>query len=198
MKKFLSRFIFSFALMGMPMKAGAMDSYPEQLPVRQSARLIILDEEDKLLLMQIKLDKPADPSSPITKPYWVTLGGGVNENESLEQAAVREMVEETGLRDFKIGPRIWHGSWKGSSRINDETYFLVRLTAVSPDLDHSGLEAEERSVIKTMKWWGLAEMEESDDIFIPVNMAAMIRGLLAREISEKLEVREIDLSTPKE
>ncbi len=197
MKNFLPRILLSVVLLAMPIKVKAMDGVEDLLPVRRSARLIILDEEDKLLLMQIKLEKPADPTAPISKPYWVTLGGGAEGDETLEQAAAREMVEETGLKDCEIGAKIWHGAWKGSSRINDETYFLVRLPGISPELDHSGLEDAERSVIKTMKWWGLAEMENSDEIFIPRNMPSMIRELLSGEILADMKIREIDLSTPK-
>jgi hypothetical protein len=57
---FLSCFFFSKDVVAMDLES------PPSLPVRQSARLIILDAEDRLLLMQIKPDKPADPISPST------------------------------------------------------------------------------------------------------------------------------------
>ena len=172
------------------------NSETKTLTVRQSSRLIILDSKDRLLLMQIKLDKPADPSAPITKPYWVTLGGGVNSNESLEEAAARELDEETGIKNVKIGPKIWHGQWRGTNRINDETYFLIKLPYVGGVLDHSGFEEEEKKVIKKMKWWEIDELKESNEIFIPQQLSSYLTNILKGEIPSTPV--EIDLSTPKE
>ena len=172
------------------------ESKVDELPVRQSSRLIILDSEDRLLLMQIKLDEPADPLKPITKPYWVTLGGGVNSNESLEEAAVRELYEETGITDAIIGPRIWHGQWQGKNRINDETYFLIKLNYLGGELNYSNLEEEEKQVIKTMKWWTIDELKESTEIFIPQYLSVYLTNILKGEIPS--DPIEIDLSTPKE
>jgi len=175
-----------------------LESSATSLPIRRSSRLIILDAENRLLLMQIKPDKPADPSCPILKPYWVTLGGGVEERETLEQAAVRELREETGITDVVIGPMIWHGQWQqGQKRINDEYYFLVKLSYVGGVLDHSGLEEEERAVIKNMKWWNLEEMESMEsagEVFIPRNMNYLLSNTLRGELPSSPV--EIDLSTP--
>jgi 8-oxo-dGTP pyrophosphatase MutT (NUDIX family) len=167
----------------------------ENLPIRRSARLIILNSDNQLLLMQIKLDKPADPSAPITKPYWVTLGGGVNPDETLEAAAERELEEETGIRNIRIGQKIWHGQWRGATRINDETYFVVKVPS-GITLDHSGLEAEEQKVIKTMRWWNVEDMKNSDEIFIPQRLAAYLGPIIEGNLPST--PLEIDLSTPKE
>lgn len=58
-------------------------------PARNSARGILLDDQDNLVL--IKRTKPDRP------PYWVTVGGGVEPDDAtLEDALRREVFEEIG------------------------------------------------------------------------------------------------------
>lgn len=55
--------------------------------MRKSARAILITKENKLLLMKR------------TKPdgiYYVTIGGGIDEGETSEQALLRELKEESG------------------------------------------------------------------------------------------------------
>lgn len=168
----------------------------DSLPVRKSSRLIILDPDDRVLLMKIKLDKPADPSAPILKSYWVTLGGGVNVGETLEQAAQRELHEETGISNVSIGPMVWHGRWQqGVSRINDESFFLVQLRENLEKIDISGFEKQEKLVFKKMQWWTIKELKESDQIFIPISLADLVEEIISTR--DVVFPREIDLSTPK-
>ena len=55
--------------------------------MRKSARAIIITKENKLLLM--KRTKPDEV-------YYVTIGGGVEDGETSEQALLRELKEESG------------------------------------------------------------------------------------------------------
>ncbi len=55
--------------------------------MRKSARGIIITKENKLLLM--KRTKP-------NEVYYVTIGGGVEDGETSEQALLRELKEESG------------------------------------------------------------------------------------------------------
>lgn len=55
--------------------------------MRKSARAILITKENRLLLMKR------------TKPdgiYYVTIGGGIDEGETSEQALIRELKEESG------------------------------------------------------------------------------------------------------
>jgi 8-oxo-dGTP pyrophosphatase MutT (NUDIX family) len=40
----------------------------------------------------------------VGQDFWATTGGGVEEGETFEQAAIRELGEETGIRTENVGP----------------------------------------------------------------------------------------------
>jgi len=76
-----------------------MDSAP---PIRPTARVVLLDPDQRLLLMRGRLPSERDGPS-----FWFTVGGGLEPGESLFEGAAREVLEETGLTDVTLGPIIW-------------------------------------------------------------------------------------------
>jgi ADP-ribose pyrophosphatase YjhB (NUDIX family) len=57
---------------------------------RRSARAVLIDSSDLLLIKRTR---------PEQAPYWVTIGGGVEpEDSSLEDAVRREVLEEIGAQ----------------------------------------------------------------------------------------------------
>src|ERR1700741_4782643 len=76
----------------------------EELIPRQAARVLLLDAAGRVLLL-----RGFDPAMPAHR-YWFTVGGGLDDGESMLDAAARELFEETGLRvspDRLEGP-VWH------------------------------------------------------------------------------------------
>lgn len=53
-------------------------------------RVFVLDERQRVLLVQMRDPRTGDR-------YWVTPGGGIEDGESAEEAAVREVLEETAV-----------------------------------------------------------------------------------------------------
>lgn len=99
---------------------------------RTSARVVLLDESDRVLLM-----RGCDPQVPDVR-FWFTVGGGVEPGETLRTAAVREVGEETG---YTVDPAALHGPiWRrvavfgfnGELIRSEELFFVLRVPAFEP------------------------------------------------------------------
>ena len=66
-----------------------------RLPVRRAARVVLLDPDDRVLLMRYD-DGPPNGS------HWSTPGGGLSAGEDYQAAAARELAEETGWSDVVL------------------------------------------------------------------------------------------------
>jgi 8-oxo-dGTP pyrophosphatase MutT (NUDIX family) len=65
---------------------------------RTAGRVIVVDREGRVLLF-----RGGDPARPRDGTWWFTPGGGADPGESVEEAARRELFEETGLAVEKLG-----------------------------------------------------------------------------------------------
>ena len=66
--------------------------------VRHAARVVLLDETGRVLLARFEYRG---------KAWWLAPGGGLEPAETHEEAARREVGEETGLDLKSLGPSIW-------------------------------------------------------------------------------------------
>ncbi|MFG3338442.1 NUDIX hydrolase [Glycomyces sp. NPDC048151] len=164
-------------------------------PVRRvSARVILVDEDDRVLLF-FNRDSPVSGAG-----YYFTVGGGVDEGESLAEAAARELFEETGLRvaPEALGPVVCRreGPWTTNAGLRlhaEESYFFLRTARFDPDLD--GLDAGERNEILRAEWLSPADLDATDATVFPVGLAGLLKRLLAGERPEDpIDLPWIDLT----
>jgi 8-oxo-dGTP pyrophosphatase MutT (NUDIX family) len=142
---------------------------------RRSAKVLLLDPEGRVLLFS-----GVDPAEPSRPPTWFPVGGGVDRGETLEEAAVREVEEETGLRIDGLGPVVMtrhvEFTFDGGSYDQEETYFAVRTAAFTPD--PKGWTETERNVMVCSRWWSLEDLRTTDETVFPENLAALVGQLL--------------------
>ncbi|WP_099024262.1 NUDIX hydrolase [Mycolicibacterium palauense] len=126
---------------------------PGIVEVRTSARVVLLDEDGRVLLFC-----GSDPAitDGTARRWWFTPGGQALRGERLVQAAVRELVEETGLRVSPaemIGP-LWRRDavidFNGSVMRSQEFFFVHRTRHFEPSA--AGRTALELRYIHGHRW----------------------------------------------
>ncbi len=100
--------------------------------------------------------------------------------ETFEQAAARELAEETGFA-APVGPlvhtreAVYEAGDVGPARWV-EHYFVVRTADGVPARD--GWTAEERRTIRAARWWSLAELHANSEPVRPTWIPAVLASLV--------------------
>jgi 8-oxo-dGTP pyrophosphatase MutT (NUDIX family) len=107
----------------------------------------------------------------------MTPGGGLDGDETYEQAAVRELFEETGWRiceDDLIGPvahrRVSHG-YSDEVLTQEEQFFVVDLPE-RQEADTSGFTEEELRTMRGSGWFSLTDLADMD--VFPADIARFV------------------------
>ncbi len=144
------------------------------LNLRHAARVLLLDESERLFLFRAERPETGEV-------FWFPPGGGLERGEDARLAAVREVKEETGLAELRLGPEVWRRrhvfTWRGVRWDQHERWFLARVAHFEPD--HSAMSEAERAELTASRWWTVKELEAADEELAPRDLALRLATLLA-------------------
>ncbi|PKP96332.1 MAG: RNA pyrophosphohydrolase [Alphaproteobacteria bacterium HGW-Alphaproteobacteria-15] len=139
----------------------------EGLPYRPCAGFMLVNAEG-LVFVGERIDASAHG-------FWQMPQGGIDPGEDVRDAALRELVEETGIGPhlveviapasrplfYDLPPELLGKLWKGKYRGQEQYWFLGRFLGTDADID---LEAHDSPEFNAYRW---VEIETLPDLIIP-------------------------------
>jgi 8-oxo-dGTP pyrophosphatase MutT (NUDIX family) len=149
---------------------------------RTSARIVLLDDDGCVLLFCGSDPANEDGSAHPAPRWWFTVGGAAQQGETLPQAAVRELEEETGLRvepGDMIGP-VWRRDavidFNASVIRSEEMFFVHRTRRFEPST--AGRTGLERAYIHGHRWCDatmIGELVANGETVYPLQLGELLQ-----------------------
>jgi 8-oxo-dGTP pyrophosphatase MutT (NUDIX family) len=153
---------------------------------RRAARVLLVADRAVLLI------KGFDPARPEAGAWWITPGGGVDLDESLEAAATREVLEETGLRlapaqlGGVVATRVAEFEFEQQRFRQTEWFFAVRLPRFAAS--GAGWDDLERRSLLDHRWWTVDELVATDETVYPRELARVVEAVCDDDIAQPMQL----------
>jgi 8-oxo-dGTP pyrophosphatase MutT (NUDIX family) len=135
--------------------------------LRYSSRIILLDEQGRVLLFRTNM---------YPRPLWITPGGGLEPGESHEDAARRELWEETGVV-AELSPCVWVRRRVLDGIDHRQRFYVARLPA-GARVTTENFVGDDHMMVEH-RWWSIDEISASGEWFSPQRLAELVPPLVA-------------------
>jgi 8-oxo-dGTP pyrophosphatase MutT (NUDIX family) len=145
-----------------------------------TARVLLVDPCGRILLLRGRFEGASE-----AERFWFTVGGGVEPDETVLEAAAREIREETGFADAVLGPVIWTREQvipamdTREPLLFEENYLVARTAGGAPS--RAGWNPLERRLVDDIRWWTLDELAATAEAVYPRELAVLLPKALAGE-----------------
>ena len=154
-----------------------------KLPIHNSIRILLINQENKLLLMCADDPKTTSKDGAYHGRFWFLIGGKIEADEGLMEAAVRELKEETGLdaNNVTFGPKVWFGEFEmvlsGTMTRLKQQFVVAHTKKSETTLDY--LTPDEQKVVEKIAWFSLDDIKCSKEVVYPVVLQDYLPAILA-------------------
>jgi ADP-ribose pyrophosphatase YjhB (NUDIX family) len=139
--------------------------------LRQAAKLVVVGPDNRVLLFRYEDDR---------RTWWAAPGGGLEGDETFEEAAAREALEELSVTDAALTP-LWCQTvefrFRGESIRQVERFFLMRLARGETRIRDLVGEEHRREGIVASRWWSLEEIASTSERIFPEDLGERLQGL---------------------
>ena len=167
------------------------------LAVRDSIKIILLNEADDLLLMQIDDPRTKEIGGDYKGPFWNMVGGEIEAGESVLEAAARELFEETGIseKDVQFGPVVWFDEYDlilyGTPTHIKQQFIAARTKQKTLSL--ANLTDAEAGMVKQLAYFSLQDIINSDERIYPISLPRYLPGIIAGKYPEEpIEIKLVN------
>lgn len=138
---------------------------------RTAGRIALLDPDDRVLLSNDAWDG---------RSWWCTPGGGIEADETVGAAALREVYEETGFGDVVLDGLLVRHHWRGvflDLTFDQHEWIFVGRTAggLAVPAKPDPLEA---TFMKGFRWWRIPDLVATDETIYPEGLGEMLASAL--------------------
>jgi 8-oxo-dGTP pyrophosphatase MutT (NUDIX family) len=147
---------------------------------RTAARVVLLNRDRHVLLLSA-----SDPIDRAKPSWWEIPGGGIDPHETSDDAARRELYEETGITDVEIGPCVWtqHSVFDFAGMHFDQHERVhVAWCDDAHDVRPAALEMFEAAAFSGHRWWDLDSLLASVEPVLPHRLREFLPALVAGDL----------------